>query len=162
MHPPHINSKNQLENFGRLFFPLRSFFCSEKHPLEESEPLTEISKLSSWKGAPEQNFCTLRRADKGYRQHAETTILLLLREIPQFVLPQGSPYPILLRGTGKARKKDITEKWPDFLLEGNALFSDTLKGFVVLGWVVLGFFGKTLILGSLLKAKQNIEELRIS
>jgi len=67
-----------------------------------------------------------------------------------------------LRGTGKARKKDITEKWPDFLLEGNALFSDTLKGFVVLGWVVLGFFGKTLILGSLLKAKQNIEELRIS
>lgn len=151
MRPPYINNKSQLENFGRLLL-----FLSEKDPLEESEPLTEIRKLLPWQNTAGQNFCNLWRAGKGYRQHSETTILLLVWEIPWFVHPQGSPHPILLSGTGMTRKT-LMKNVQTFCLQ-KEIQSDTPAGSPALEWDI---FGKTLILGFPSKATQNLWKLRI-
>lgn len=156
MHPPHINSKSQLENFGRHFFfsQIYFFFLLRK---------TSIGEVWTFDG--NQEDFTLKGHSRREFLHPQKLWLRVWATCWDNHTTAAAKNTSICPSSGifsahhvvwhRQDQKDITEKWPNFFLERNAVFRDTTKHFVVLGLFCGVFFGKTITLGSPLKQNKT-------
>lgn len=140
MHPPHINSKSQLENFGRHFFfsQIYFFFLLRKTSIGEVWTFDGNQEDFTLKGHSRTEFLHLQKLWLRVWATRWDNHTTAAKKIPPFVLPQGSSQPIMLCDIGRTRKTLLKNGQTFFLKE--MLYSMILQSILWFWGCFVGFF----------------------